>query len=98
MHSPLSSLPCHPQGGIHPDFTGDTYLRLLGAAKGAAPDIHVHAFRCAGQSMCLCCALRLPGNSLFSILVSCGGNSASADAEGQEWGPGPPSHPWLHYV
>ena len=34
-----------PQGGIHPDFTGDTYLRLLGAAKDAAPGIHVHAFR-----------------------------------------------------
>ena len=32
------------QGGIHPDFTGDTYLRLLAAAKGAAPGIHVHAF------------------------------------------------------
>jgi hypothetical protein len=32
------------QGGIHPDFTGDTYLRLLEAAKAGAPDIHVHAF------------------------------------------------------
>lgn len=32
------------QGGIHPDFTGDTYLRLLEAAKSGAPDIHVHAF------------------------------------------------------
>lgn len=36
----------HPQGGIHPDFNGDSYLRLLGAAKAAAPDMHVHAFRC----------------------------------------------------
>jgi FO synthase len=34
----------HTQGGIHPDFTGHTYLRLLAAAKGAAPHIHVHAF------------------------------------------------------
>lgn len=33
------------QGGIHPEFTGDTYLQLLAAAKAAAPDIHVHAFR-----------------------------------------------------
>jgi FO synthase len=33
------------QGGIHPDFTGDSYLRLLEAAKTAAPGIHVHAFR-----------------------------------------------------
>eukprot|EP00873_Tetraselmis_striata_P042166 jgi/Tetstr1/462430/TSEL_007428.t1 len=32
------------QGGIHPEFTGDTYLRLLAAAKAGAPDIHVHAF------------------------------------------------------
>lgn len=32
------------QGGIHPDFTGETYLAILGAAKAAAPDIHVHAF------------------------------------------------------
>lgn len=32
------------QGGIHPDYTGDTYLRLLRAAKDAVPDIHIHAF------------------------------------------------------
>lgn len=32
------------QGGIHPDFDGNTYLRILNAAKQAAPDIHVHAF------------------------------------------------------
>jgi len=32
------------QGGIHPAFTGDTYLDICRAAKEAAPDIHVHAF------------------------------------------------------
>lgn len=32
------------QGGIHPEFTGDTYLRILQACKEAVPDIHVHAF------------------------------------------------------
>jgi FO synthase len=32
------------QGGIHPDYTGQTYLDLCRAAKEAAPDIHVHAF------------------------------------------------------
>ncbi|GIL48916.1 hypothetical protein Vafri_5325 [Volvox africanus] len=32
------------QGGIHPDFNGDTYLRILSAAKAAAPAMHVHAF------------------------------------------------------
>ena len=32
------------QGGIHPDYTGDTYLEILAAVKAAAPDMHVHAF------------------------------------------------------
>ena len=32
------------QGGIHPYYTGDTYLALLRAAKEAQPAIHVHAF------------------------------------------------------
>ena len=32
------------QGGIHPDYTGDTYLRIISLVKSAAPDIHVHAF------------------------------------------------------
>ena len=32
------------QGGIHPDFTGDTYLEICRAVKRAAPGIHVHAF------------------------------------------------------
>ena len=32
------------QGGIHPDYTGDTYLSICRAVKDAAPGIHVHAF------------------------------------------------------
>ena len=32
------------QGGIHPHYTGETYLSLLAAAKAGAPDIHIHAF------------------------------------------------------
>jgi FO synthase len=32
------------QGGIHPRYTGRTYLDLLAAAKSGAPGIHVHAF------------------------------------------------------
>lgn len=32
------------QGGIHPDYTGETYLAILRAAKAAVPAIHVHAF------------------------------------------------------
>ncbi len=32
------------QGGIHPAFTGDTYLEICEAVKAAVPGIHVHAF------------------------------------------------------
>ena len=32
------------QGGIHPDYTGETYLSIARAVKAAAPDMHVHAF------------------------------------------------------
>jgi len=32
------------QGGIHPRYTGNTYLEILRVAKSAAPNIHVHAF------------------------------------------------------
>ncbi|RJF91279.1 5-amino-6-(D-ribitylamino)uracil--L-tyrosine 4-hydroxyphenyl transferase CofH [Sphingomonas cavernae] len=32
------------QGGIHPAYTGQTYLDILRTAKNAVPGIHVHAF------------------------------------------------------
>jgi FO synthase len=32
------------QGGIHPSYNGATYLEICRAVKGAAPDIHIHAF------------------------------------------------------
>jgi FO synthase len=32
------------QGGIHPDYTGQTYLDIVRTVKEAAPAIHVHAF------------------------------------------------------
>lgn len=32
------------QGGIHPDFSGETYLAILRAVKQAVPELHVHAF------------------------------------------------------
>ncbi|MEJ6010452.1 5-amino-6-(D-ribitylamino)uracil--L-tyrosine 4-hydroxyphenyl transferase CofH [Novosphingobium aquae] len=32
------------QGGIHPSYTGETYLGLLRAVKAAQPSIHIHAF------------------------------------------------------
>jgi len=32
------------QGGIHPDFTGATYLAIVAAVKRAVPAMHVHAF------------------------------------------------------
>ena len=32
------------QGGIHPSFTGRTYLDIVAAVREAVPDMHVHAF------------------------------------------------------
>ncbi len=32
------------QGGIHPEYTGKTYLGICRAIKDVAPDLHIHAF------------------------------------------------------
>ena len=32
------------QGGIHPNYTGQTYLDICTAIKTAVPDMHIHAF------------------------------------------------------
>jgi len=32
------------QGGIHPEYTGQTYIDILQAVKSATPDMHIHAF------------------------------------------------------
>ncbi len=32
------------QGGIHPDYTGQTYVDIVRMVKAATPDMHVHAF------------------------------------------------------
>ena len=32
------------QGGIHPHYTGETYLELCRAVRAAAPDLHIHSF------------------------------------------------------
>ena len=32
------------QGGIHPEYTGATYIDILKAVKEAVPEIHIHAF------------------------------------------------------
>ncbi|MCC6535273.1 MAG: 5-amino-6-(D-ribitylamino)uracil--L-tyrosine 4-hydroxyphenyl transferase CofH [Burkholderiales bacterium] len=32
------------QGGIHPRYTGETYLALVRCVKAAVPQLHVHAF------------------------------------------------------
>ena len=32
------------QGGIHPEYTGATYVEIVKAVKQAVPDMHVHAF------------------------------------------------------
>jgi FO synthase len=32
------------QGGIHPDYTGETYIAICKASKAAIPGMHIHAF------------------------------------------------------
>ena len=32
------------QGGIHPEYTGATYIDILHAVKEAVPEMHIHAF------------------------------------------------------
>jgi FO synthase len=32
------------QGGIHPEYTGETYIGILKAVKAQCPDMHIHAF------------------------------------------------------
>ena len=32
------------QGGIHPDYTGQTYLDILSTVRTAVPQMHIHAF------------------------------------------------------
>ncbi len=32
------------QGGIHPEYTGETYLNICRAIKEVLPDMHIHAF------------------------------------------------------
>jgi FO synthase len=32
------------QGGIHPDYTGETYLAICRAIKSVTPHMHIHAF------------------------------------------------------
>ncbi|HYZ21997.1 MAG TPA: 7,8-didemethyl-8-hydroxy-5-deazariboflavin synthase CofG, partial [Rhodopila sp.] len=32
------------QGGIHPDYTGNTYVNICKAIKAAVPGMHIHAF------------------------------------------------------
>jgi FO synthase len=32
------------QGGIHPDYSGETYLDILRTVRTTTPDIHIHAF------------------------------------------------------
>lgn len=32
------------QGGIHPEYTGETYVEICQRLKAAVPDLHIHAF------------------------------------------------------
>ena len=67
------------QGGIHPSYTGDTYLDILRAVKRAAPGIHVHAFTplevTHGAQ-----TLGLPVREFLSRLIDAGLNSLPGTA------------------
>ncbi len=67
------------QGGIHPGYTGDTYLNILRAVKRAAPGIHVHAFTplevTHGAQ-----TLGLPVREFLSRLIDAGLNSLPGTA------------------
>ena len=67
------------QGGIHPSYTGDTYLDILRAVKRAAPAIHVHAFTplevTHGAQ-----TLGLPVREFLSRLIDAGLNSLPGTA------------------
>ncbi len=67
------------QGGIHPSYTGDTYLDILRAVKRAAPNIHVHAFTplevTHGAQ-----TLGLPVREFLSRLIDAGLNSLPGTA------------------
>jgi FO synthase len=53
------------QGGIHPTFTGRTYLDIVRAIKSAVPGMHVHAF----SPLEVAHGARTLGRSLESFLV-----------------------------
>jgi len=67
------------QGGIHPSYTGETYLNILRAVKHAAPGIHVHAFTplevTHGAQ-----TLGLPLRAFLSRLIDAGLNSLPGTA------------------
>lgn len=67
------------QGGIHPSYTGETYLDILRTVKRAAPGIHVHAFTplevTHGAQ-----TLGLPVREFLSRLIEAGLNSLPGTA------------------
>ncbi len=67
------------QGGIHPSYTGETYLDILRAVKQAAPGIHVHAFTPLEVSHGAQ-TLGLPVREFLSRLMDAGLNSLPGTA------------------
>ncbi|MEQ1773466.1 MAG: 5-amino-6-(D-ribitylamino)uracil--L-tyrosine 4-hydroxyphenyl transferase CofH [Burkholderiales bacterium] len=67
------------QGGIHPSYTGDTYLGILRAVKRAAPGIHVHAFTPL-EVMHGAQTLGMPVRDFLSRLIDAGLNSLPGTA------------------
>ena len=59
------------QGGIHPEYTGRTYLSILKTVKNAAPEIHVHAFSPL-EVWQGACTLKMPLDSYLGELQQAG--------------------------
>ena len=67
------------QGGIHPSYTGNTYLNIVRAVKRAAPDIHVHAFTPL-EVMHGARTLGMPVRDFLARLIDAGLNSLPGTA------------------
>ncbi len=52
------------QGGIHPEYTGATYLEICATIKDAAPEMHIHAF----SPLEITQGARTPGLSIETFL------------------------------
>jgi FO synthase len=67
------------QGGIHPDYTLEDYGRWLRLAKGAAPQVHLHAYS-PMEIQFMCERSGRSPEEVFEYLVECGLGSTPGTA------------------